>query len=387
MTSVNAVAGDRSWLELHGESPGASAAEDQRIATHLAWIERRLRAASTRELASDARARRLVLLDVLGDYIAEGTFPRNEGGKGGRAPRWVDATGRHCAVAHLVRASGRVDLVDAVQRDHETDYVADMQVPALASWAMEHGFTVQELALVQPTYDDGGSVHVPSEREERMERERRELENRVPRLLTERQVREVVDRYAADALLACGRDHVGHWQVESELRVERDLRVRANVTVTEIASEARVPALERCLRRSAEQRMTSVIRSANHRVRAPITAIHRETLDIYSPSEIEAALESDARPWRGEETRTSALAQCVGDAPRRVLVRVRGGNGEVLVRWDAMPATPMTMEEPERTRWYCIQSVLNYGHLRERGVRDHDLAIEIARDGTIAIVP
>src|SRR5690606_33040310 len=70
----------------------------------------------------------------------------------GRTPVFIDRDGRHCAVGHLVRASAGAEAALAIDDRHHLDLVADMDPALLAPWASDHGFTLRELAMIQPTY-------------------------------------------------------------------------------------------------------------------------------------------------------------------------------------------------------------------------------------------
>jgi len=66
-----------------------------------------------------------------------------------------DAAGNLCAMAFLIAASGRGDLVDHIARTRNYAFVPDLvDVPGLAQWLEDHGLTVSEAARIQPSYDD-----------------------------------------------------------------------------------------------------------------------------------------------------------------------------------------------------------------------------------------
>lgn len=94
-------------------------------------------------------------LDELERYIARGEFPRRTDDTfAGRRPRFIDDRGVHCAVGHLIAASGEAELARAINATHEYDYVRDIDEPALVAWAKRAGFTLDELAMIQPTYGE-----------------------------------------------------------------------------------------------------------------------------------------------------------------------------------------------------------------------------------------
>lgn len=390
---VNAVAGDRSWIERNGARPGPLASEDERIATHLAWIEARLRAAPIDHLGVTQRRARLALLDELRAYTVARVFPRRHDGVPGRRPRFVDTEGRHCAVAHLVRVSAGPRLVRLVLAAHADDYVPDMRVPALAAWADRSGFTIAELALIQPTYDDGTGPEMPPEESYRERAARRRREAREPRDLTVGHVQHILRAYAGWFVSSeCVGDRVGRYRLRTTLEVSRAGRVRGAVEIHERDGE-RVGgrALERCFRRAAERAMSSFIESANHRFPTRIREEHEQPLDAYSAEEVEAAFVADERHWNPNQTRAEARAECMrewpaAELPVRVPVEVLGHNGEVRIRWTAYgPAPRFTAEEGPR--WHCLDRTLTLGALPEHGLRSRAFVVEIARDGSLRVVP
>jgi hypothetical protein len=139
---INVVIGDASW---HAGSP-ERADEVTRIRTHLTFMRERL----ARVTGSPQRQ---ALLAALDRYIARGEFPRRTGDPyPGRRPRFIDDRGVHCAVGYLIEQSGREDLARAIDAEYEYAFVRDMHSPELAAWAAEHGFTIDELAMIQPEY-------------------------------------------------------------------------------------------------------------------------------------------------------------------------------------------------------------------------------------------
>lgn len=389
---VNAVAGDRSWIELHGALPPPDAGEGERITTHLAWVEARLRAASVDHLTLTQRRARLALLDALHAYTAARAFPRRDDGVPGRRPRFVDAEGRHCAVAHLVRASAGPSLVSAVQRAHADDYVMDMQVPALAAWASRSGFTIEELALIQPTYDDGSGPEMPPEETPRERAARRAREARVPRDLTARHVQRVLRSYATfNVLHVCLGERTGHFQVRTTLAVGRGRPLRADVEIRDASDGRRQRAIERCFGRAAKTAMRAFIASANHVLPRRLAESHEAPLDVHTPAEIEATYLADRQPFvralveGGPETREACLRDWPGEGPIEVPLTISGGHGEVQIRWPELASPPSTFDVDTEARWYCLRRVLGNNARRVHGLRDHRFTVLIERDGTMRV--
>ena len=151
-----------------------------RVRAHLTRVLAELRTADTTALAAQ-RSARDAALGTLEAYTRRGVFPRRTGDAYGAIhPRFIDDRGVHCAVGELIAASGHEALARAINRDYEYAYVRDMHSPALVAWAREHGFTVDELARIQPGYSSPPTEHA---------------------------VRHMIDTSSNDFTLACAADH------------------------------------------------------------------------------------------------------------------------------------------------------------------------------------
>jgi hypothetical protein len=152
---INAIIGDIS-------APTAIADDTTRIRTHLTYVLELLRAADTTKLSPPQRAHRQAALASLASYIERGSFPRRTSDiYDGRRPRFIDDRGVPCAVAYLLLASGATELAHAIDAQHEYAYILDIEVPALAEWADDHGLSRLELAMIQPRY---GPRHIDERR-------------------------------------------------------------------------------------------------------------------------------------------------------------------------------------------------------------------------------
>jgi hypothetical protein len=147
---INAIAGDRAFIERHGRAPNEAddTHEEQRIVTHLEWILHELR--NTPAPDPSLQARRTQSLDALERYIAQRRFPRNMAYPG-RRPRFADED-RWCAVGALIVADGQQALARSIGDRFEYSYLSDMHDPALDAWIARSGFTARELATIQPSY-------------------------------------------------------------------------------------------------------------------------------------------------------------------------------------------------------------------------------------------
>lgn len=121
------------------------------IRLHLRRVARRLAQSPVEQLSPGQRDRRRWAIRELNRYRRFRRLPRNTYVPG-RRPVFVDERGAHCAVAHLVAASGARDVVERTKKRENLAYVREMSDPALQRWATDHGLTVGELAEIQPGY-------------------------------------------------------------------------------------------------------------------------------------------------------------------------------------------------------------------------------------------
>src|SRR6188768_1665910 len=127
-------------------------ADRLRIQQRLAQVELRLRSAPSDALTPSARLARARSLDELHRYWQVGVFPRNSQHPNQRRPYFIDDEGRPCAVGALIQRSGFTELARRIDQTFHNDYVPDMNDAELLAWAGAHGFSVAELALIQPEY-------------------------------------------------------------------------------------------------------------------------------------------------------------------------------------------------------------------------------------------
>jgi hypothetical protein len=127
-------------------------ADADRIAEHLYRVQKHLIAHAPAGLSSAAMAERRSLLDTLAAYAQRGIFPMNTV-LPGRTPVFIDDQGSACAVGYLMIASGHADLAEDIRARTDLAYVHDLHRPDVDHWAVTHGFTEDELAWIQPTYE------------------------------------------------------------------------------------------------------------------------------------------------------------------------------------------------------------------------------------------
>jgi len=154
LTSINPLIGDDSFFATFARWPSADDANELRVRTHLAYVERRLRAADDAHLPSALREARRRNLDLLRAYWQAGVFPAGEN-PAGRQPTFIDDAGRRCAVAALVEAAAGTETVARINDRYRNAYIREMDDAALAAWIARSGFTSDEVAMIQPNYGGG----------------------------------------------------------------------------------------------------------------------------------------------------------------------------------------------------------------------------------------
>jgi hypothetical protein len=88
----------------------------------------------------------------LHEYLTAGNFPTNRDYPDERRPCFIDADGTICAVGYLIEQTKGRQLAEANNAKHQYDFLLDMHEPMIEGWATEFGLTLEECAMVQPTY-------------------------------------------------------------------------------------------------------------------------------------------------------------------------------------------------------------------------------------------
>ncbi|MBA2540979.1 MAG: hypothetical protein H0V17_15170 [Deltaproteobacteria bacterium] len=125
--------------------------EKLRMKTHLVHVRALL--ASREATKPELAGRRAELLGYLDDYIANGITPVNVH-LPWRSPVFIDDAGAICAVGYLIeRSSGRA-LPERISKEHRFEVLEDISVamPEVRDWISASGFTLEELASIQPAY-------------------------------------------------------------------------------------------------------------------------------------------------------------------------------------------------------------------------------------------
>jgi len=121
------------------------------IALHLQLVEITLRHRNTDHLSVSQISNRTALLDKLQQYHQAGVFPINDY-LPFKNPIFIDRKGTHCAVGYLMQQSGAESLAQQIDSEQKYAYVHEIKVGGVAEWAAINGFTVDELAWIQPGY-------------------------------------------------------------------------------------------------------------------------------------------------------------------------------------------------------------------------------------------
>ena len=151
--------GDESFVARFGRMPADGDGEALRMRVHLEYARDLL--ATRPATAPEFAARRAELLRYLGDYIAKGITPNNTY-VARRNPVFIDRDGNVCAVGYLIERSVGRALPEAIAATHRLDYLEDIAsaMPAVAAWVRTSGFTLDELASIQPGYEGPEVMHV-----------------------------------------------------------------------------------------------------------------------------------------------------------------------------------------------------------------------------------
>jgi len=144
-------------LAAGGTVPTRHTAESQRLArirAHFDSVLVELQAPTAVRRTPGAAARRHALMDTLRAYRDRGDFPRNYDFPGRAVPYFVDReTGARCAVAHLLQATGRGDIVARVARADNNAWVAQLAGDtAFTGWLRANGISLAEAARIQVPY-------------------------------------------------------------------------------------------------------------------------------------------------------------------------------------------------------------------------------------------
>ena len=121
------------------------------IALHLQLVEQTLRNRNTNHLSINQINNRSKVLDNLHQYWQQGVFPVNDY-LGYKNPVFIDRAGTHCAVGYLMQQNGAEALAQQINSTQKFAYIHQIKLLEVNQWAAQNGFTIDELAWIQPGY-------------------------------------------------------------------------------------------------------------------------------------------------------------------------------------------------------------------------------------------
>ena len=127
------------------------------IAYHLKEVEAHLRANIPSSIPFSLYKKRAQLLNILQAYQESRAFPENIH-LNFRTPIFIDEFNHYCAVGWLMHNTGAESLARKIQATQNMAYLKNIQVEGLEHWIANSGFTVDELAWIQPGYPPPASV-------------------------------------------------------------------------------------------------------------------------------------------------------------------------------------------------------------------------------------
>lgn len=148
---------NKEWLKLPDVDPALKTTvarpltEQELIRQHLQQVEKLLRSRSTTHLSPAQKANREKHLNTLHQYWQAGRFPKNTFHKE-RRPYFIDIFNTYCAVGYLMQQSGADAMARDINRNQNFSYLRDIRHPGLGEWVKASGLSLDELALIQPSY-------------------------------------------------------------------------------------------------------------------------------------------------------------------------------------------------------------------------------------------
>lgn len=148
---MNPIIGNAGEEYFYPHSSASSLTEKQRIVAHLSYVMQLLSERTNQMSEEKVKMKRLALLNHLREYIRRGEFPINTK-YNHRQPCFIDENGTYCAVGYLIQQTIGSELAEKINALFQYDYLSNMQLKALDHWVADSGFSLEELAMIQPTY-------------------------------------------------------------------------------------------------------------------------------------------------------------------------------------------------------------------------------------------
>jgi hypothetical protein len=125
---------------------------EEKIDYHLDNVIDYLLQADVANLSAKQKQNRLTLVETLRQYRQMRVYPKNEH-IAKPNPIFIDNYNTHCAVGYLMQQSGYESLTYKIATNENLAYVNEIKTEGVAEWASICGFSLSELALIQPEYD------------------------------------------------------------------------------------------------------------------------------------------------------------------------------------------------------------------------------------------
>lgn len=146
---VNAIIGDVSWIRCFDEVPNSASDENLRISTHLNYVVDLLKKGETTPSLILKRIKGIALLE---EYINNEVYPQPKAACQTRRPCFIDENSNLCAVGYLIAKTKGIEEAQRINNKYQNNYLLEMQDSGLVLWQQQSGFTLKELAMIQPTY-------------------------------------------------------------------------------------------------------------------------------------------------------------------------------------------------------------------------------------------
>ena len=150
---VNPIIQNESAKLFNVYFPGLDISEEMRVACHLLYAEQILRNGSIDHLNKEQVSNRTHLADLLHEYAIKGEFPKNYDYPGERAPCFIDKDNNICAVGYLIEQTEGQVVAEAINEKFQYADIYEMNQEQIQTWATKNGLTLQEVAIIQPTYE------------------------------------------------------------------------------------------------------------------------------------------------------------------------------------------------------------------------------------------
>jgi len=156
---VNPILGDESYEVTFGTPVPDDINEKERIQIHLSYVEQLLLKKDVSHLPEELRIKRIEAIKLLNTYWKNGEFPSNYDYPNERKPCFRDKNDQICAVGYLVQQTGHEDLVAEIESTENYATIHEMTNPELIKWVKQSGLTLNECAMIQPTYGYPGPTY------------------------------------------------------------------------------------------------------------------------------------------------------------------------------------------------------------------------------------